>query len=76
MVCISRTDTGVSTHYCSEDRSGTRRVDHSDYVTLRQQLHGTFVTVEVMAVTARLSAEYASLPEGVEESRGLHAHVQ
>ena len=78
MVCISRTNTGVSTHYCSEDRSGTPRVDHSDYVTLRQQLQGTFVTLGVMAITARLDAEDASHQgdaQRVVESRGLHAHV-
>ena len=35
-------------------------VDHSDYVTLRQQLHGTFVTVEVMDITARFERSSAN----------------
>ena len=78
---LSRMNTGLS-HKSDwdvlQEIPPERLYYYLDYVTLRQQLHGTFVTLEVINITAVSTArrEQRQLREQrVVESRGLHAHV-
>jgi hypothetical protein len=57
----------------NENLAGKLYYQH-DYVTLRQQLYGTFVTPRVISITAE-SGRQQRKEQRVIESRGLHAHV-
>jgi hypothetical protein len=76
-----RMNAGVFTKPRSECMTGCvrrRLLTPTDYVTLRQQLHSTFVTPGVINITAVSTAGREQRQPEVQrmvKSRGLHAHV-